>query len=195
MTTIVGLKCDDGVIIGADSAFSDPWTVMVRSDSKISRLQVPIGSATNKRHAELVIACCGSARELQIVRYMKPPRHKNKVDDYEYLVTIFIPALRTELELAESSYILTYHGKLFVLDADFQVGEPNDRYFADGSGGFHANGALYALDHIDGNVEPWIKVLVALRAASELTPYVRPPFRVVVVDREGIVVEDTVYPD
>jgi hypothetical protein len=70
------------------------------------------------------------------------------------------------------TFLVGYHGRLYEVWDDFQVGRPAAGYTAIGCGGDLAIGALYATR--DDN--PTLRVAVALAAAEQFSAGVRGPF-------------------
>lgn len=186
MTIIVGLKAEGSVYMGADSAGTTAYGV--QSSVAVSKL------FTN---SSMLFGCCGSYRQLQLIQYdLAVPEHTLDiaaseeaghlvyVDTMKYLVSSFIPALRSVLRAGGTvvneagvehgpDFLLGYDGRLFHVFADFQVSESHDPFDATGSGAEVALGALAATwewtDHD-------FRVQKALEIASTYNAFCRPPF-------------------
>jgi len=74
-------------------------------------------------------------------------------------------------------------GRLWTIDGDFQVGEPDGGYYAAGSGYMGALGSLWADSH--GVVTDDQMALRALQAAAHHTCHVRGPFTMATLDVKG----------
>lgn len=185
MTCIAGIEHDGKVWIGGDSAGSDGYSLTVRADEKVW---------ADKGFA---FGFTSSFRMGQLLRYkltLALERHEVPADDaaaeIKFMSTAFIDGVRTVLKEggyaklkdgAErgGTFVVGWRGKLYMVHDDFQVGRAAQGFYAVGSGGEIATGALFALR--GQKVSPEAKVTTALEAAQELTPYVRGPFKVVSV--------------
>ena len=76
----------------------------------------------------------------------------------------------------ESTALLGYKGKLYVLDGDWNIGEPAENYTALGSGASVAMGAMFATFKASKSMTPKARLEVALQAASEYMVGISPPF-------------------
>lgn len=173
MTAIVGLVHKGKVYIGGDSAGSTPYTVTDRLDEKVFI------------NGPFVIGFTTSYRMGQLLRYslsVTPPAG----DPFKYMVTTFVDAVRDCLKAGgyakkESdtetggSFLVGHKGRLFYIDADYQVGEHRDGYCACGSGAEAALGSLYSTP----TLKPVARLTRALEAAEHFYPGVRGPFLVV----------------
>jgi ATP-dependent protease HslVU (ClpYQ) peptidase subunit len=163
--------------MGGDSAFHDPVTheLSARANQKVFR------------SGAFLIGVCQSARVLDVLRYeFAPPKHPRGLDAARYMRTLFVTAVRDALKLAgvakkddnreevDAQILVAYRGRLFVIEEDFQVGEPIDDFAAIGSGGDVARGALTVLDR----VPPKPRIRAALEAAERYNITVRRPFYV-----------------
>jgi 20S proteasome alpha/beta subunit len=173
MTCIVGLVQNGKVHMAADSAASDTNSVHKRKDSKLFVID------------EYLIGFSNSFRMGQILKHdLIPPRASKK--DLERIMCIdFVEAVQNCLEknkfIIESDekstniadLIIGIHGRIFVMDTDFQMGEYKDNYFSIGSGQEYALGSLHSTKHIK---TPKTRLVKALSAAAEYTMGVEPPF-------------------
>ncbi len=176
MTCIVGLTHKGKVYIGADSAGVAGLNLQVRSDCKVF---------TNR---EFAFGFCGSFRMGQLLRYsFKPPLRDPDTDLYTYMVTAFIDEVRKTLKdggYAEKKdntekggfFLVGHAGRLFYIEADYQVGEAATPYNATGCGAPFAMGSLFSSK---GDAEKRIRE--ALDSAEANSAGVRGPFHVVVV--------------
>lgn len=173
MTCVAGLIHDGRVWIGADSAGITGQDLRVRSDAKVFH------------NGPCVIGFAGSFRVGQILRYQfAPPKHPRGMDGHEYMVKLFVTALRithqvsgcsskdNEEESFEGDILVGYRGELYQIGADYQVGCYADGFAAIGTGDRVALGVLYVTKGID----PRRRLLKALEAAERFSTSVRAPF-------------------
>lgn len=174
MTCIAALVSQDRVFVGGDSAGVAGYDLTVRADEKVFV------------NGPYVMGFCQSFRLGDLLRYqLKPPSPGRAVDLRRFMATKFIDAVREVLKtngLAEKddnvesfdgSFIVGIRGRMFVIDSDFQVGEPRDPFAAIGCGGQIAQGALYAQPV---TMKPEARIRQALRAAERFSGGVRAPF-------------------
>lgn len=185
MTCIVGIEHATGVFIGGDSALSS-WAVETLAQPKVFRV------------GKFVIGACGSARVLGLLQHAflppKPPKDPAKLDRFMHLE--FVPALRAcmaehgaekkENEITTldgAAFLVGVRGRLFQVESDYQVNSRAYGYCAVGSGYQVALGALHATHpgNSGASVDAPDRLLLALTAAAEHNPYVRPPFTIEVL--------------
>jgi len=181
MTCIIGLVEDGKVYMGADSMGIDSTgNYQIRKDPKVFK------------NRDFLIAFTYSFRMGQLLRYSfyPPLRHPDK-DVMEYMCTDFIEAVRECFEeggfkLDDDTggplFLVGYEGRVFEIQDDFQVCEVQDDVFCAGAGGPYAAGALHILNGYS-DLEPPMKIYMALEAASANNACVSPPF--VILDDEG----------
>ena len=172
MTCVVGLIEKDRIWMGADSAGVAGYDLTIRKDPKIFKVQnMLIGFTTSFRMGQLL----GLS--------FKPPKHNPKIDTYKYMVTDFIDEVRRCLisggyiEIKDHKetggiFLVAYHGRLFKIDSDFQVGEEVKNFATCGCGEDFATGALYATV----GMKPKTRILNALQIAEMGSAGVRGPF-------------------
>lgn len=177
MTCIVGLVHDNVVTLGADSIGAHSGVAQVRADAKVFKL------------GEFAVGFTTSWRMGQVLRYhFTPPSVPDGMDLHAYMVIHFIEALRTVArQQAVTSidksvetlgqFLVGVRGRLFEIDADFQVGETVCPYAAVGAGYHFALGAMYATQR--GGMSPRERITVALEASAEHSPWVRGPWHFV----------------
>lgn len=171
MTAIAGFASKGKVTIGGDSAGIGGWDLTIRSDPKVFRV------------GECLVGGTSSFRMLQLLRFrFTPPKQRVDQDDFAYLCTDWIDAVRQCLkdggyarkdreEEAGGCFLLGYRGKLYRIDPDYQVGIPSEGYAAVGCGEAYAIGALAVLKG-----SPESRVLRALAVAERFSAGVRGPF-------------------
>lgn len=176
MTCIVGITDGHTVTIGGDSAGSDGWHVAVRSDSKVFQVGPYLMGFTT------------SYRMGQLLRYSLTVGEPDTWDVDRFMATTFIDAVRqclieggyarTEDGREEGGqFLVGIHGRLYVVDSDYQVGHTIAGYAAVGSGYLVALGSLHST--AKSQIDAHSRAVMALEAAVELTGDVRPPFTVV----------------
>lgn len=172
MTCIVGVTDGTTVTIGGDSAGSDGWLVQVRSDLKVFQAGAYLMGFTT------------SFRMGQLLRYSLQVSEPDTWDVDRFMATTFIDAVRECLKSGgfgktESGrdtggqFLVGIHGRLYIVDSDYQIGHTVAGYAAVGSGYLVALGSLHSTD---GQGSAQQRVLAALTAAADLTDGVRPPF-------------------
>lgn len=172
MTCIVGVADGGHVYIAGDSAGVSGWDLTVRADQKVWA------------SGAWAFGFTSSFRMGQLLRYRftPPPRDEGESLD-GYLVGPFVDALRTCLKdggfaKVESGreeggvFLVGHEGRLFVVEGDFQVGEPLDGFAAVGCGDGIARGALFAT----ADLPPEDRLQIALDAAERYSAGVRGPF-------------------
>lgn len=183
MTCIVGLNAKGKIWIGGDSAGIDTDNLLrvVRKDPKVFKLD-----------NRFIVGYSGSFRFGQILRYkFTPPEKPEEMDDYAYLVTDFMDALRTATKdggftkvddsvesLEEASAILGFNGRLYTIEEDLQVGEMALPYCSLGCGSDFAFGSLHTGFQLSKRMAPRKRIQMALEAASHFSAGVCPPFTI-----------------
>lgn len=174
MTCVAGIAHGGKVWIGGDSAGVSGWSLRVRADEKVFR------------SGHLVMGFTTSFRMGQLLRYgLKVPEQTGK-DDYGFLCTTFVDAVReclkaggyaTKENEAEKGgdFLLGYRGNLYHVAADYQVARAAVGFDAVGCGRDVAIGALA----VTPKQPPRRRILTALKAAEDFNAAVRGPFAVV----------------
>ncbi|WP_406420890.1 hypothetical protein [Streptomyces sp. NBC_00842] len=172
MTVIAGLVHKGRVHLGGDSAGVSGYQLTIRQDRKVFR------------NGPYVMGFTNSFRMGQLLQHaFQAPHPTGSLD--RFMVTTFVDALRTCLKEggyarkdSEQEYAGTFlvgiHGRLFIVDSDYQVGEPADGYAAVGCGDELALGALHATAHID--MRPRQRLTAALAAAGHHSAGVAGPY-------------------
>ncbi|MGZ6374482.1 MAG: hypothetical protein ACXWPI_07155, partial [Ktedonobacterales bacterium] len=82
----------------------------------------------------------------------------------------------SDQEYVDSTALIGYRGKLFVMQSNFQMLEHADSYDAVGCGEPYALGALFALDAENGiEANPYDALMLALRTSERYSSGVRAP--------------------
>jgi ATP-dependent protease HslVU (ClpYQ) peptidase subunit len=189
MTCIVGLVEGDTIYLGGDSLASDEVGshVVGRADEKVF--------INDEGHVKVIMGFCGSFRAGQLLRHaFVPPDQPTKHDDMTYMVVDFVDALRTTLkekgalkkddeeETHPMACMVGYKGHLYAIEEDFDVGRPQDNFYAIGAGGQIAFGALHATRN--SGMPPRERVKLALEAAEKYNAACRGPHTILELKRE-----------
>jgi ATP-dependent protease HslVU (ClpYQ) peptidase subunit len=181
VTCIVGIAHAGRVVIGGDSVGSNGYNAIDRADGKVFQ------------NGAFVFGFTTSYRMGQLLRYaFNPPTPRQGQDVMAFMVNDFIDAVRACLKAGGFAathdqvekggvFLVGYAGRLFRIEADYQVGESARGYDAVGCGEAYALGALHAMGN---HVEPLARVERALAAAEQHSAHVRRPF-VTVASTEG----------
>jgi len=177
MTCIVGLVDKGDVYIGGDSAGIAGLSISIRADEKVFG------------NGPFIMGFTTSFRMGQLLRYkLAPPAQTVHQNDMEYMVTSFVDACRTCFSQngfgdkdasVGGNFLVGYHGKLYNLEADYQVGVPKLPFDAVGCGSDLALGAMFATEGMPAED----RINAALAAASTFSAGVAPPF--VILRLEG----------
>ena len=163
MTTIVGVQAANGCVIASDSRVAEGGKVYTHPEmvKAVERGNYIIGGA-------------GDYRALQVTLHgWNPPMvtAKAKQNLYEFVINKVAPSLKTTLVDAgiefnkgssdddnkfELQLLIGINGTIFEIDSDFAVAMNDTGFYAIGSGGDYALGALHA----------GVSVLDAMRIAA-----------------------------
>jgi len=177
MTCIIGVVHEDKVYIGGDSAGVGGYSLILRADEKVFQ------------NGPVLMGFTSSFRMGQLLRYsLSVPVHPfgpdgQPMDTYEYMVTIFIDAVRKCLKdggFAEKenekewggTFLVGYKGRLFMIQDNYQVAESIDNFQSVGCGEEIARGALC----VTQGLPPEQRIRLALEAAERYSAGVRGPF-------------------
>lgn len=151
MTTIVGVQTEDGCVIASDSRVAEGGKVYTHPEMVKA---VERGS--------YIIAGAGDYRALQVVLHgWQPPllTAKAKQNIYEFAINKIAPSLKATLLEAgidfnkvsdnsddkfELQLLLGINGTILEIDSDFAIAMNDTNFYAIGSGGDYALGALHA---------------------------------------------------
>lgn len=174
MTCIVGVEHNAKVTLGGDSAGVSGRSISLRADEKVFR------------SGPMVFGFTSSFRMGQLLRYsLDMPAPPDRGLD-RWMVTTFVDAVRACLKEGGfatvcngvetgGTFLVGIHGRLYIVDSDFQVGRPAAGFAAVGCGQPEALGALYATK----KDAPRKRVITALEAAAAFNTGVAGPFRTV----------------
>lgn len=173
MTCIIGLIHDGRVYMGADSQASDGWAKqMVRHPKVFQTGQFLIGYTTSFRMG-------------QLLQYQLEVKPQGDEDDYAYMVTSFVEAVRKVLkdygyakvennQEQGGNFLIGYNGRLYELQSDMAVLDYMDSFSAVGCGRAYALGAMEAL----ADMPPSIRIKQALAISALFSNGVDPPFEI-----------------
>ena len=183
MTCIVAIKNEGAVYMAGDSAGVAGWALQLRQDAKVWA------------KGGFLFGFTSSFRMGQLLRYkLQPPTHHAEIEDYEYMVSVFVEEVRSCLKtggyakLKENveeggTFLVGYKGEIYLIGEDYQVGVMIDNYMAVGCGSAYAKGAMYALRHDKTNCE--VKLEIALAAAQRHSAGVRGPWVMANIPKTG----------
>ncbi len=171
MTCIIGFIDKDGVYIGGDSAAvsEEDLSYNIRIDEKVFQ------------KGDLIFGFSASFRMGQLLRYkLRIPNHPKGMDDFQYMATLFIDAVKkcfsdndyNDIVEDSGSFLVGYKGKIYAILPDYQIAQPKENYIAMGCGDNFALGAMYA----STEKEPIKRMEIALNAATTFSMGVKPPF-------------------
>lgn len=195
MTCIIGLvdKINKVSWIGADSLGSNGYSKHIESPSKVFKndtfKNVLIGGTTSFRHLDLLKYSDNLFDEIDL--------YKNTEIDHKYMVTKFIPKVislfkngvidQPEVDKG-GNFIVATPGKVFEIQCDYSVLEPELEMCAVGCGEDAAMGSLLTTKDMD--FSPQEKIIKALEAAEQYCCGVQRPFHILCTDgRDEIIIE------
>lgn len=181
MTAIVAIVENGRIWMGGDSAGSNAHMISDRKDEKVFV------------KGKFIFGGCGSFRMLQILKWsFKPPVQKKTMSDEEYMMTVFVNALRKCFieqgygkilpgmdHKHQSQFMVGYKENLYCIQGDFQVSMLHDNFYAIGSGDDTCIGSLFSTKKKP--VETRLKL--ALAAAEYRNVGVRRPFIIKVLGK------------
>jgi hypothetical protein len=190
MTAIAALIDKDGrVWMGGDSV-----GVEMGGGSLEQRLDPKVFVKTQGRK-KFLIGFTTSFRMGQLLHYSFeiPPKPRG-MDLLEYMSTRFVNAARECLKQGGfsridgnseqgGSFIVGTEGRLFVIESDFQVGEPMASFAAVGGGSDLCKGSLHTTEEYGAQLDlnPSHRITMALKAAERFNCGVGGPFKIMCV--------------
>ena len=175
MTTIIGVQAVNGCVIASDSRVAEGGKVYTHPEM-----------VKAAERGSYIVGGAGDYRALQVVLHgWQPPvvSAKAKQNLYEFVINKVAPSLKSTLVEAgiefnkgsedsdnkfELQLIIGINGTLFEIDSDFAVAMNDTGFYAVGSGGDYALGALHA----------GVTVLDAMRIAALNNNETAPPFHI-----------------
>jgi ATP-dependent protease HslVU (ClpYQ) peptidase subunit len=168
MSTAVGLKCEDEVLIASDSILIDTETqvVSVEIHNKVFR------------NGKYLIGFVGELRtaQLMMARYFSPPE-----DIFEFPLS-FIKVLKkhgslivadNQVKSCACDFLIAWKNRLFEFDSDFSLTEIRG-YATIGTGGEYARASLCTTEEMDIDVKD--RMILALKVACSIVADSAPPF-------------------
>lgn len=153
---------------------------MMGVDSCATAFQQYIVSPTNKifKKNEMLIGMCDSYRMMNLMHIFDPPP-KSSLDNYTYLIKIFVPTLKKMLEKnGENSetleMLIGFPDQIFEINNDFSVIQNQPWGASVGSGKMAALGSLFTTKNMD--IDHYEKIYLALQSSEATTNTVRDPF-------------------
>jgi ATP-dependent protease HslVU (ClpYQ) peptidase subunit len=171
MTTIIGIEYKNHSLIIADSRVID--------DS--GRIYAHQAMRKIAKRGSLLVAGAGEVTPCDIAQNIWIPPNVTanaRKDPYRFMITKVMPSLRKCLtdngynfdedkkDGMRFQFLISCAGELFDIDEDLSVMKNEDNFYAIGSGGSFALGALYA------GAEP----IKAMEIASKVSAYSAPPY-------------------
>ncbi len=194
MTCIIGFTDKEHGVswIGGDSLGSNGYTKSSELSAKVFRNElfknVLIGGTTTFRHLDLLRYSEDLFDEVDF--------YKKSEIDHKFMVTKFIPKvvkLFKEDVISEpetergGSFIVATPGRVFRIQEDYSVLEPELGFCSVGCGEEAAMGSLLTTMRMD--MKPEDKIIMALEAAEQCYCGVQRPFRILCTDgRDEIIV-------
>ena len=177
MTTIIGIKKDNSVWIGADSIASNGHDKFTVANPKVFKKD------------NMLIGYTTSFRIGQLLQYsVNTPTDDYGVSAHEYMVTRYIPEVIKCFEENKclstddnnvsvgGDFLVGYRGELFTVQSDFSVNQWLSNFAVVGHGTEYALGAMQILNKID--YLPDDKINMALEAVSNVSVFTVRPFHV-----------------
>lgn len=173
MTCIIGAISDGKIHMVGDSGAASGWNVDIVTQPKVFR------------NGEYIIGYTTSFRMGQMLQFANLPQWDKAKHLDEFMVTVFIPALRellkaggfVKIENAVEEggiFLVGIAGRLFRCSSDFTVLENADKFDAVGCGSEFALGAYLALRDIADVKE---RLFRAIEISAHFSGSVRPPYR------------------
>lgn len=177
MSCVVAVRKNEEIVMASDSFFLANDMVLVGGSKCFKKIV---------SGCEMLLGIVGDIRFLNLVKYRLyfPEFCLNEIDELEYMITLFIPALQECLKVngyseiennkhtQDSILLVALNNRIFSIYGDFCCIEIFDDYMAIGSGAKYALGALEAT-YIE--TASYVAEL-ALRISSKFSEYVREPF-------------------
>lgn len=186
MTTIVGIQGDGFAVLCADSRI-----VSVADDGSTSAI-AQLGNGTSKisQNGPYLLGAAGDVRAINILHHaFQPPTPPNNLKGKKldaFITVKFIPALRECFEkqgyatperegahIAEhdSTIVISIHGVIYIIDGDYSWCSDANDYYAVGSGGSYALGALHVLMHRKKGLTVQMSKTIATKAIASAAKY------------------------
>jgi ATP-dependent protease HslVU (ClpYQ) peptidase subunit len=178
MTCIVAIEHNEKVYMGGDSAAVYNRDIRIIDSKKVFKV------------GPFLIGYTDSFRMGQLLQYnlvVEKQECTQVEDDEEYLIKVFIPAVRKCLKdggYAEinnnvesgGKFLVGYKGKIYVVESDFLLLRFKEEYSAIGCGDKYALGCLAANFYRED--EPELRIEQSLEVAGQFSNGVAPPYYV-----------------
>lgn len=174
MTAVCAVVHEGKVHMGADRAGVSGLGLAVRRDEKVFV------------SGPMVMGFTTSFRMGQLLRWtFTAPTQPEGVSDERYMSGVFVDAVRDCLKVGGfakreneveqgGNFLVGYHGRIWEVSSDYQVGELVDPYNAVGCGYELCLGSLHTTREFD--LDPDVRLLMALESAERFSAGVRGPF-------------------
>ena len=196
MTCIIGYidKVDRKMYMLGDSAGVYDFEITIRKDKKVFKRNIKI---SNEEIIDVLIGFTSSFRMGQILMFCDLPEIPKSIDEFEYLVKIFVPHImdvfkdQNYLQSFEGdlngqarggTFLIAINGRLFCIDEDFQVREVYQCYDSTGCGESYVIASLQVMSDIKNDMSVEQKILKAAKIAAFSNAGVREPFNIVTTD-------------
>ena len=186
MTCIIGYldKKNDTVYIGGDSMGSNGYTQGIYLNGKVFH---------NETIPDVIMGVCGSYRNMDLLRYSKClfPEidfYKNPEINHQYMVNTFIPSVISLFQNNNPSasetnrgceFIIGVKNKLFIIQSDYSVLEPQNGIATIGSGEETSYGSMYTTTKHYPDIHPVDHIKYALKAKKTKSMGVHKPFIII----------------
>lgn len=144
---------------------------------------------------KMIFGFAGYLRMGQILQYdFSIPVHPENMDDYTYLISIFLDVLMNKYEekkyaqisentsIVPGTFLIGYNKKIYKIEDNFQILETNRNYEATGCGEDFALGAFWVLEK--KKMDPMKKIELALDCSSNFS-LVKKPFTILKLDYDS----------
>lgn len=140
----------------------------------------------NKR---FLFGVCGNLRSAQVAQKAVDLRYSTDIPAEEVVSDVIIPNMMAQMEAektlwqkegvayADIGFVVCIDGRIFTIDGDMCYIEIDADYYADGSGGRFALGALSAMEAFE--MSPRSRILMALKPAVDYGVGVFPPIKII----------------
>ncbi len=180
MTCVVGVKQNDKIVFGSDSAASDSDSIVHMRGPKIFLV-----SSTGNRKEKMGYA--GDLRPGMLVKatWKFPPKSQSlSIEQYiHYTIPKSLRELfqnngclnkNDDIESVDTDFIFTYNNNIYIMEGNFAIWQTTDEFASIGSGSTYALGSLFTTEKYDLDAKD--RVMTALKSASEYSTSVSAPF-------------------
>jgi len=203
MTTVLAIQGDGFAVITADSR------IVSVSDDGVASPILHLGSNLSKvaQNGPYLLGAAGDVRAINILQHaFVPPSPPNNLKGKKldaFITNKFVPALReafekqgyatperegTHIAQHDSMVLVVIHGVIYVIDGDYAWCSDSNGYYAIGSGGDFALGALRVLLNKKKAIDiPGAKLAAtkAISAASKFDIHTGAPYHTYIQESSG----------